>query len=431
MKTVGPHMTLSDRIAIEQGLRDGDNFKEIAEVIHKDPTTVSKEIKRSVKYKDWQNETVDCIHVINCRKNGICRNKSCNAYCKECPSVDCTKNCKLYAPRHCKELERPPYVCNACPQRISCHLEKKYYKAKEAQKSYEKRLRDSRSGINMTAEELKQLNSVVSPLILQHQSLSHIYSTHSAEIGISRPTLYKYIAEGILDAKTMDLPRKIRYKKRKKAKHVSSAEFKYRSNRTYRHFENYMANHSEINVVEMDTVKGCREKDQCLLTMLFRNSGLMLIFLLPNCTMAAVVRVFNKLTDSLGLEDFQKTFPVILTDNGPEFKNADGMERTPDGKLRTKIFYCDPLQSNQKSRIERSHQFIRYIIPKGISLYWLTDDHVRTMTDHINSAKRDSLNHHSPYEMAEILMDKKVLDKLNLKAVSPDLVQLNPALLRK
>ena len=73
---------------------------------------------------------------------------------------------------------------------------------------------------NMTKEELKRLNELVSPLILQHQSLNHIFATHAEEIGVSRATLYKYIAEGILDAKTMDLPRKIRYKKRKKAKNA-------------------------------------------------------------------------------------------------------------------------------------------------------------------------------------------------------------------
>lgn len=424
------HMNLSDRIAIEQGLRDRKTFKEIGEELHRDPTTVAKEIKRAVGITEKTAYTIDCKYVKQCRRSDLCLRTNCTGYCKNCSALDCTTVCRRWAPAHCEKLCRPPYVCNSCPSRISCHLEKRVYRAKDAQRLYEKKLTDSRKGINLTKEELQRINELVSPLILQHQSLSHIYATHAGEIGVCRTTLYKYIAEGILDAKTMDLPRKIRYKKRKKAKVTQRNDYRYRSGRTYRHFENYVAENPELEIVEMDTVKGTRQKGPCLLTMLFRSSGLMMIFLLSDCTSAAVIHLFNKITNKLGVELFQKTFPILLTDNGSEFKNSIGMECTKDGELRTRVFYCDPQHTNQKSRLERNHEYIRYVIPKGISMHWLKPEHVQLLMNHINAMKRDSLNGHSPYELAVLLLDKKVLDSLGLTYVPPDCVKLNPALLK-
>ncbi len=427
---VNYHMSLSDRITIEQGLCDGKTFTLIAGELHRDPSTIAKEVKKAIGFAERKAYPVDCKYVKNCRRSDLCIGTDCTSFCKNCSAVDCTTVCRRRVPGRCEKLDKPPYVCNGCPNRIGCHLDKKVYRAKDAQRLYEKKLTDSRKGINLTREELQRLNELVSPLILQHQSLSHIYATHAEEIGVCRTTLYKYIAEGYLDAKTMDLPRKIRYKKRKKAKVKQNNDYKYRSGRTYRHFENFVAANPETDVIEMDTVKGTRKKGPCLLTMLFRSSGLMLIFLLPDCTSAAVVRLFNELTERLGVELFRKTFPVFLTDNGAEFKDSMGIECTPDGELRTRVFYCDPQQSNQKSRLERNHEYIRYVIPKGVSMHWLKPEQVRLLMNHINATKRDSLNGHSPYELAALLIDKKVLDSLGLTYVTPDYVQLNPALFK-
>ena len=60
-----------------------------------------------------------------------------------------------------------------------------------------------------------------------------------------------------------------------------------------------------------------------LLTMIFRNSNFMLVFLMKNGTQESVLAVFDYLTEKLGLETFRALFPVILTDNGVEFKDPD------------------------------------------------------------------------------------------------------------
>lgn len=426
------HMTFSDRIAIEQGLYDNESFKEIATRINKDATTVAKEVKRVVSARDFINDPVDCIRVDNCRYTQLCHEDAeCDVLCKYCTTQDCTNHCRMYRPKHCDKLLKPPYVCNACISKNSCRLGKKYYKAKDAQKLYEKKLRSSREGVNKSLEEIRFLNELISPLIMQRQPISHIYATHADEIGVSRQTLYNYIDAGLFDAKNIDLPRRVKYKKRKKSSQPATHDFKYRSHRTYRDFENYILDHPDTDIIELDTVKGTNKSGKCLLTMLVRSSCFMLVFLLPRCTMKEVVNVFDHITDLIGVKLFKETFPIFLTDNGPEFKDPFRMECTKDGEIRTKVFYCDPQKSNQKSRLEKNHEYIRYIIPKGKSMYKLTAENVLLITNHINSVARDSLKGHTPFDMAEMLIDKKVLESLNLQAVSPDSVQLTPALIKK
>ena len=432
-KPVYYHLSMSERIVIEMGLRQGKNFKQIGEELGRDPTTISKEVKRATDGGRYENEPVDCIRVKECRRTNQCGKTRCHKYCKYCEETDCRQKCRMWQPALCSKLSQAPYVCNGCAGYRTCHKAKQVYRAQEAQKLYEKTRSESRKGINTSEEDLKRINALVSPLILQHQSFAHIYATHGEELGISRSTLYNYIAMGLLNAKTMDLPRKVRYKRRKKktTKDHRNADYKYRFGRTYRDFEQYIAEHPELDVIEMDTVHGKAEKGPCLLTLLFRSSSLMLIRLLPSCSAKSVVNALNEMTDALGTLLFLKTFPMILTDNGPEFRDAEGMEKDKDGKKRTRIFYCDPLQSNQKSRLERNHEFIRYVLPKGRPFYWLTPDLVLRLMTHINSLKRDSLNMHSPYEVASIFLNKKVLDSLLVSCVPPDQVQLNPALLDK
>ena len=180
----------------------------------------------------------------------------------------------------------------------------------------------------------------------------------------------------------------------------------------------------------MDTVEG-KKGGKVLLTMLFRNSKLMLAFLLTDKTTDSVLKVFNWLESILGNTLFEKTFPVILTDNGSEFSNPLSLEFNNERIGRTRIFFCNPGASYQKGAIEKNHEFIRYIIPKGTSMDNLTQNSIDLMINHINSLTRPSLNNATPYDLAQILLDKKVLKKLNLKKVTANEIQLNQKLLKK
>ena len=105
----------------------------------------------------------------------------------------------------------------------------------------------------------------------------------------------------------------------------------FRQGRTYTDFEYAMkAKYTEDEVVEMDTVKGVREQGKRLLTMIFRRNNVMLLFLMPDGKAESVKRVFDYLEAGLGIEVFRRLFPVILTDNGREFKKVDELELVKD-----------------------------------------------------------------------------------------------------
>lgn len=283
----------------------------------------------------------------------------------------------------------------------------------------------------MTPEELSELNDLISPLVLKGQPLSHIFAVHKDEIPVCRRTLYNYFDQCVFKARNIDLPRRVRYKKRKKCSEPRKKDYQqtYRNKRTYVDFERFMEAHPNVDVVEMDTVKGSREKGKCLLTLLFRSCSFMIIILLPDCTQKSVINAINSLCETIGIRTFKKYFPVILTDNGSEFKNPWDIEKNEAGTQRTYVFYCDPYVSNQKGRLEKNHEYIRYIIPKGRSMYKYTQEDINLMASHINSTARDSLNGATPFDLAALLIDKKIPFLTGQHKVSPDNVVLKPVLI--
>ena len=238
-----------------------------------------------------------------------------------------------------------------------------------------------------------------------------------------------YIEIGLFKARNIDLPRKVSYKVRKK-KQVLKFDQKYRDGRTHEEFEMYMGINPNLNVVEMDVVEG-KKGGKAFLTLLFRQNNLMLIYLMDSAAQKCVLRVFNQLTDTLGNEGMRRLFPVILTDNGGEFKDPWSLEKDNYGDQRTKIFYCDPYKSYQKGKLEKNHEFIRYILPKGKSFDDLNQENVTLMANHINSIARASLNDRTPFELASILLGSEMLHILDLAHVPHDDVHLKPRLLKK
>ena len=213
---------------------------------------------------------------------------------------------------------------------------------------------------------------------------------------------------------------------------MSLSAKQFRIGRTYEDFQKYMKEHPDTAVVEMDTVEGGRGNGKkVFLTMLFRSCSLMLIFVLEEKSQDLVIEVFDSLSNALGIETFQNLFPLILTDNGIEFQFPARLECDNNGEIRTKVFYCNPNCSWQKGMIEKNHEFIRYVIPKGTSLDSYTQADAFLLMNHINSTARDSLNGCTPFKLSLLLLDNRLHKILHMKEVPADQVTLKPELLRR
>lgn len=425
------HLVLDERATIEVRLRERASFTEIGRELGKDSSTISKEVRlhsHTVR-KDSFNP---CSKRSTCDEYGTACSKCKLQYsksCKRCPRVKCYEHCKQFEVLVCNKLKKPPYVCNGCIQRQSCKLEKHIYSAKSAQKNYETTRSESRQGIAITPEELKRVDAIVSPLVKLGQSIHMIYVNNADDIMLDEKTIYNYIDAGLLSVDTVDLPRKVRYRTRSHKKPVR-VDKQCHVGRTYEDFEAYLAANSDIPVVEMDSVEG-RKGGKVLLTIYFRNSSLMLAFIRDNNTAKSVTEIFDWLYKQLGHEVFSSLFQVILTDRGSEFTNPLTIEFNKGNGRRTHIFYCDPQRSDQKGGCEVTHEMIRRVLPKKTSFDNLTQDDINLMMSNINSYNRKKLNNQSAHQLFSFINGGDILDKLGIKSIPANEINLTPLLLKK
>lgn len=433
------HLTTTQRIKIEKGLLDGESFASIARKISKHPSTVAKEVKKYRYFPDRENtlKKLPCILKKSCQMRFLCDKKNCVKLCKTCydPSreANCREICPDYTATVCSKIKKAPYVCNGCPKFKRCNLQHALYSAQQADVTSHDLLVSCRDGINQSPADIAMLDELISPLLKQGQSLAHIYAHHGHEIPCSRRTLYNYIDKGVFTARNIDLRRRVRYKckERKKGTRISLSAREFRINHTYDDFCTLMKKVPYSQVVEMDTVEGGRgNSKQVFLTMLFRNCSLMLIFVLAEKTQECVIEIFDILSEKLGIRTFQELFPVILTDNGTEFQYPERLECDKNGEIRTKIYYCNPNSSWQKGMIEKNHEYIRYVIPKGRSLDAYSQKDATLLMNHINSEARDSLNGCTPFRLSLLLLSNKLHKLLKLVEIPPDDVTLQPSLLK-
>ena len=425
------HLSLSDRIIIEAGLRERRSFSAIAAELGKDPTTISKEVRAHIKLNQagGYNPCMirkDCKHYGDlCHPCKFTYGKSCHS----CYLTKCFDVCQNFQPAQCSKLDKPPYVCNGCQQRQTCKLERHLYEAKVAQKEYEAIRSESRQGFAVTPAELERIDQIISPLIKKGQSIHQICVNNADEIMLDERTIYNYVDAGLLSVGNIDLPRKVRYKVRKKKPPVR-VDKQCHLGRTYEDFIEYTAANPDVPIVEIDSVEG-RKGGKVLLTVFFRNSNLMLAFLRDRNTARSVTEVFELLYETLGHEQYCRLFPIILTDRGSEFTDPVSIECTKFGEIRSRVFYCDPQRSDQKGGCEVTHEFIRRILPKGTSFDSLQQRDILLMMSHINSYTRKKLNNQSANRLFSFLYGKTILPNLGIQDIPANDINLTPRLFKK
>ena len=425
------HLTLKNRIYIEDSLNQGLSFKEIAIHLCKDPTTISKEVKAHRIHdphfhnRYFYNAKNFCVHRFHCKKTNACNKiELCGVKCASCPT--CNQTCPDFEREHCNHLQKAPYVCNGCDKTgIRCTIASRYlYNARIADREYNERLSESRTGINLTKHDLREKDKIITPLILLGQSPYQIITNHP-ELDMSVRTLYSYIDMGVFCSRNIDLKRKVKFKPRK----CHKTQIKERSifvGRTYDDFRKL-----ELTAfAEMDTVHSSRESNRVLLTFFLTKEKLFLAFVLNRCTPGAVRLVFDRMEKRLGTYEFLTMLECILTDRGVEFGKPDALETGIKGIQRTSIYYCDPMRSGQKGGIEQAHTMLRMVLPKGTSFEFLTQWDVNLIVNHINSTPRESLGGKTPYQMALESFGEDALKALQLRPIAPDEVTLTPKLIR-
>lgn len=371
---MGKHLNLSQRILIESNLSENTSLRKIGTMLGKPHTTISREIlSRRVLVKGNRFNNFN------------------------------TK---------CERTTKAPFVCNGCPNKNKCKKNRYFYYAEDAHNDYFKTLVESRQGIDFENDDFRKMDKIIKDEVDKGHSFYMIVSDHP-EFNITERTLYYYQEKGYLSCKNIDLPRIVRYRKRKRKVSKNKSERKEnacRINRTYQDFVKYKEANKINYYVEMDTVEGIKGHS-VLLTLNFVPFNFMIAYKLENQTISEVTGKINKLKEILGYELFHKMFPVILTDNGKGFKRPDLIEDNGNDVVKTKVFFCDSRRSDQKGSIEVTHEYIRRFIKQGIDLDKYSDDDILLMMNHINNTKRKKLDSKTPFELMEEKLGKESIKK--------------------
>lgn len=235
----------------------------------------------------------------------------------------------------------------------------------------------------------------------------------------------------------MDLRRQVKRKisKKKSKGYKKIKDRKYLKGRLYDHYQNYIEENPTAMITQMDTVYNDETNGPFIQTFKFVNTGLLFALLHENKTAAEMNSGVDILEEILGSELFRKHVEVLLTDRGSEFSDAEAIENDSDGLRRTRVFYCDPMQSGQKGTLENKHIELRYVLPKGTDLrsIGLVDQEALTLVlSHVNSSACESLGGKSPIELTEFVFPDlfERLKKFSLRKIENDKIILKPTLLK-
>lgn len=209
---------------------------------------------------------------------------------------------------------------------------------------------------------------------------------------ICTSTFYGYITKGVfLMLTNKDLPEKAKRKrkyekvKRKKSARAPQGESIERRDpeiderKTFGHWEG-------------DCVCGKKKTKEALFVLSERLTRQEIIMKIPDQTAASVVAALNKLERRYG-KRFSKIFKSITFDNGSEFADCAGIEKSIYGKnrKRTKVYYCHPYSAFERGTNENINRMIRRFLPKGTDFRKVTAAYILRVETWINNYPREIL----------------------------------------
>lgn len=369
------HLSLDQRKVISSGIANNRKLKDIALSLGFDPTSISKEVKRNR----------DSITI------GI-------------------------SSTNCKSINRWPYVCSGCKNRYNnqCCFTKFKYDAKAAQRKADINLINSRKGIDLSPDEFDKLDSIVKNGIDEKKSVYQIKIENNETIDKSVTTLYRYINNGLLTTKRIDLPYAVTYKKRKHNKKYEYSNNNIdRSGHTYLDYLAYLHSHPGIYVWQLDFLGTIKSDNNNILSFVLPNLQFILLDIIKNPNQDKVIDFFDKLEERIGTDAFIELIPVILTDRDPNFTNITGICFSKiTGEERCKLFFCDPYVSNQKPNVENINKQLRLFFPKGKTVDKYTKQDIKNINQTLNNRPLKSLDSYTAKEALIKVYDEELYNKL-------------------
>ena len=211
---------------------------------------------------------------------------------------------------------------------------------------------------------------------------------------VSKTTMYRYISIGLfMNIRMRDLPfgsrvkhyRKAVAKRAPKGTSIEKRPAEITARNTFGHWE-------------MDCVIGKQGTRETLLTFTERLTRYEIVMRMPDHKTATVVHFVNKLEKQL-VKRFSKVFKSITVDNGVEFSDFAGLEKSIYGGKRTSVYYCHPYCSCERGSNERLNREIRRLLPKGTDFSKINDNKIKAVADWVNAYPREIFGYATSAEL--------------------------------
>ena len=427
------HIRMEHRLVIESGLNEREPLASIARRIGFSTSSVQREIVRNRRcdHASWSKnkDKNDCALLKTCKVRGLCGDGCEKRLCRVC-TWHCETVCEQYAPRTCETVARAPFVCNACHRYAYCTLERYKYSAEFADGSAKSRASESRAGVDLTREEMDALVETVRDGIAKGQSIHHIFESNA--MPVTERSFYRYVEDEKVPVLSIELARKVKYKKRKRVK-TDSHESGFYAGREYGDFL-ALSDEERARASEMGTVAGRRGSRKCILTVHRRDLHFQAHLLLPAKCKDDVVAALDWLEECCGgVEGFRAAFGVIVADRGSEFDDIEGIERSAaaPGEKRCAAYFADPSRPDQKGACEKNHVELRKLLPKGTSFDAMSAYELSEISSHVNSTIRKGCGNATPLALARLALPQGLLDNLGLRDIPAKEVIAIPGVLYK
>lgn len=220
---------------------------------------------------------------------------------------------------------------------------------------------------------------------------------------ISEKTIYNYIDKGVfLRLERKHLPEQ--GKRKRKYEKVGTKAARAPKGESIENRPQEINDRQTFGHWEMDCVEGKKKTKETLLVLSERLTRQEIIIKMPDHTSTSVVAALNKLERKYGRR-FAKIFKTITVDNGSEFSNCEGMEKSVYGnKKRTTVYYCHPYSAYERGTNENINKMIRRFLPKGTDFRKVTTVYIRRVEEWINNYPREILG----FETSGALFERHV-----------------------
>ena len=260
------------------------------------------------------------------------------------------------------------------------------YSPSKAQKKRNRRLRWTRRG----RQHADWQYSRVETLLRQQWSPQQVAGTlkKQGEFAISFQTIYRHVRRDWKSGGLLWRELRHRYKRRKRH---------YGLERRGRLQGKRMIDERPVEVEsreqpghwEIDTVMGSGSEKPCIVTMVERSSGYVLIGKLANRTTDATNKRIIALIKASGLP-----FLTLTPDNGTEFHNYAAIESATG----VTVYFARPHHPWERGTNENTNGLIRQYLPKGVSMVDVTQAQCNQIAYKLNTRPRKRYEYDTPQQ---------------------------------